>query len=352
MSRFGRVELVAAVAAAATALAGVLTIPRPPQLSTSVTGDPELAEAVRAQLARLPGARDQLSVAVIDGAEVKKVSFGSSATTAYEIGSITKTVTGALLAQAIERGEVTEATQLGELLDLGDSPAASVPLVELATHSSGLPRLAPSARQWWKAIIASIRATDPYGGSVDELRDEARHAEVGAREFEYSNFGFALLGQALAVAAKTDYPSLVTERVFTPLGMRDSSTPTSPTELKEGALTGYTASGRPASPWTLGASAPAGSIRSTLDDLVRYAVAHRDRTLPFTSAADPRTPIAEGQQIGFAWITTGEVCWHNGGTGGFSSWLGFNRTTGRAVVVLSNTAASVDELGWALMEVK
>ena len=84
--------------------------------------------------------------------------------------------------------------------------------------------------------------------------------------------------------------------------------------------------------------------------MVRYVIAQRDRTAPGNAATDPRTTAGEGQSIGYAWITSADTTWHNGGTGGFSSWVGFYRDSGRAVVVLNNTAASVDEVGIALME--
>lgn len=348
-----RTILVAAVAAAlATAVIGAAAIPRPPSLSTQTSGDDALIAEVRALIADRPGVRDRLSVAVIDGAEVRTATFGATEATEYEIGSVTKTVTASLLADAIERGEVTADTALGDLLDLGDSPAASVTLEELATQSSGLPRLPVSVGSVLSSIVANYRASDPYGSTLAELEADARGAKVGEKEFLYSNLGFALLGQALASAAGTDYPRLAEDRVFAPLGMDDSYVPTSPAELRADAPTGYTAGGRAADAWTLGADAPAGSARSTLADMVAYVTAQRDGTAPGVAATEPVAPAGESGEIGFAWITTEGVTWHNGATGGFTSWVGFDRESGRAVVVLNDTAAGVDDLGFALMEVE
>jgi CubicO group peptidase (beta-lactamase class C family) len=86
---------------AAVALAGALIRPSPPSLSTAVTGDVALAARARPLL---PGALDRVSIAVVDGAAVTYAGFGADEHTEYEIGSVTKTFTAALLADAVERG--------------------------------------------------------------------------------------------------------------------------------------------------------------------------------------------------------------------------------------------------------
>ena len=351
MTRSKRTIALAVTAAVGAFAIGAAAIPRPPALSQQTSGDAALLTEVRGLLADSPGVRDRLSVAVIDGETVRTAHFGASDDTEFEIGSVTKTITASLLADAIDRGEVEAQTPLGELLPLGSSPASSVTLEELATQSSGLPRLAMPFDRVVSSIVANYRAGDPYGSTVDELVADAREQEVGEKRYLYSNLGFALLGQGLAAAADTDFPTLAAERVLTPLGMRDSFVPESPDDLGDDAATGFTASGRPADAWTLGADAPAGSARSTLADMTRYLRAQLDGSAPGVAATGPIADAGESSTIGYAWHTTDAVTWHNGGTGGFTSWVGFDRDAGRAVVVLNNTAVSVDELGFALMEV-
>ena len=100
-----------------------------------MTGDPALAARARPLL---PGALDRVSIVEVDGARVTYAGFGADEHTEYEIGSLTKTFTAALLADAVERGEVTAETKLGALLPLGGAPVADVTLAELASHRSGL----------------------------------------------------------------------------------------------------------------------------------------------------------------------------------------------------------------------
>src|SRR5919202_4678473 len=101
---------VAVALAAVVALLGVLARPSPPSLSTQVTGDATLAARARPLL---PGALDRVSLAVVDGATVTHAGFGADEHTEYEIGSLTKTFTALLLADAIRRGEVTADTKVG-----------------------------------------------------------------------------------------------------------------------------------------------------------------------------------------------------------------------------------------------
>src|SRR5207302_11111885 len=102
---------------------------------TSVTGDADLAARARPLLS---GALDRVSIAVLDGTTVTYANFGAKQETEYEIGSITKTFTGLLLADAIERGEVTADTRLGALLPLAGAPVANVTLAGRASHRAGL----------------------------------------------------------------------------------------------------------------------------------------------------------------------------------------------------------------------
>lgn len=350
-----RFRIAAAAAAGILAvLAGIVLAPRPPQLSAPTAGDPALVADVADALRDASGAFDRVSVAVIDGDGVRRAHFGAHDGTVYEIGSVTKTMTASLLQIAVERGEVTLDTRLGDLLDLGDSPSGEVTLEQLATHRSGLPRLSPNPARIASRLLAVMTAGDPYGSTVDELVSDARAAAPGDPAFAYSNFGFALLGQALAAAAGTTWPELVRERLHEPLAMSGTSAADTPEGLPADAPTGYTDGGRPSAAWTLGADAPAGNVRSTLDDMVVYLSAQLDGSAPGSGATEPRVGTGgnDGERIGLAWFTTADgVTWHNGATGGFSSFAAFDRERGRGVVVLSSTANpdAVDALGMSLI---
>jgi CubicO group peptidase (beta-lactamase class C family) len=315
------------------------------------TDDADLTERLRTLL----GPRHPVAgAAVVTPAGTRTAMLGAAEDADFEIGSISKGVTGLLYAQALERGEVTPETTLGELLPLGSAPAAAVTLATLSTHRSGLPRLPASAQPWRRTVALWRRGTNPYGESLAELLEQARTAPVGRPKPAYSNFGFELLGHALAAAASTTYRDLVRERIADPLGLATFYAPRDATELRPTALPGRSRSGKPREPWTGEAIAPAGGLRATVGDMATLTAALLDGSAPGAAALDPVADFSRAVRIGAAWITMAvdgrPVTWHNGGTGGFRSWLGLDRAAGTGVVVLSATGASVDRAGFRLLE--
>ncbi len=339
---------VAVMLAASVALIGVLARPHPPSLSTTVTGDSALAARA---LPHLAGALDRVSIATIDGTTVMYAHFGANSDTVYEIGSVTKTFTGLLLADAIARGEVAADTKVGGLLPLGGAPAAEVTLAELASHRSGMPRGAPPTI---KENLLLVIHRDPYVQDVDGVIAQARAATLRNRgTFRYSNLGTALLGQALASASTMDYARLVQERIFIPLGMTTSSVPVTTENLPDDALTGYDAGGKHEAPRTMNGTAPAGGIHSPPTDMVRYAQALLDGSAPGMAALTPRWDGGNGSQVGYAWYTAEVggrmVTSHGGATNGFCSAIAIDRANQRAVIIMSNTKVPVEEAALTLL---
>lgn len=340
-------------AALAVFTLGAFATPQPPALAEDTSGDRALIEATRPLLT---GTKDRVSVAVIEDGRVRAAHFGADDDTAYEIGSITKVLTSHLLADAVERGEVTLETRVGALVPtLSGTPVGDVTLAELASHRSGLPRLAPGIGTWANNYVASMLHRDPYTATADEVIERAGATSLDGRgSYRYSNFGAALLGQVLARTTGTDYEQLLRERLFDVVDMPTSTVPLTPDGLPDDALTGYTEGGYPAKPWTMSGHAPAGGVRSTADEMARFGQAVLRGTAPGMDAVRPRWNDGESNDIGLAWHVSERdgtrVTWHNGGTGGFSSIMALDRERGRGVVVLSNTAASVNEVGFALLK--
>lgn len=348
----------------AIGLAGAALGGAPPSLSAQRTGDAALAARAAEHLT---GVRDRASICVWEGPgegaapTVTFAGFGADERTRYEVGSLSKTLTGALLGDAIARGEVALTDPVGEYLPLGGAPAASATLGELARHTSGLGEWGDDARDDTLARrwIEDVRGGTVHDGDLEELLDRARAEDLSTRgEERYSNIGYALLGHAIASAAGLDYAALLERRLLAPLGMADTGIAV-PSDRNP--ARGFRADGRSAPPWRLGAYAPGGGAYSTAADLCAFAGrvltdanaaaeadagVRGDRLFGWNleSAAESSAESAGGSSAGAA-----PVAWKTGVTGGFAGMIAIDPSRGRAVVALGNTGAGVEDLVWALI---
>ncbi|WP_205707872.1 serine hydrolase domain-containing protein, partial [Kineococcus vitellinus] len=302
-----------ALAAALVATLGAFAPAAPPTRSADRTGDPALAARLSAAAADLPGQGFAVSLGDATGSAQAAIGRADSrpgaeralsSTTPQEIGSVTKSLTGLLLADAVQRGEVTPATTLGEVHADRRLPAelAATTLGELATHTSGLPRL--STRAQLRGYVTALTHGNPYAWDTpDSLLCDAGTTPLRTPRggFAYSNLGFALLGQALAVRAGTPYPQLLRERVLEPLGMR--ATAASPDPLPAGRARELAADGREVVPWLSAGSVPAGTgVWSTASDLGLLGAAAATGALPGAQALLP-VADADGLRTGWGWFT-------------------------------------------------
>lgn len=337
----------------------VATAPAPGTGSSSgasgadaASNDEELLRAIRPSFT---DSTDRAAVAVIDGDGVRTAFIDADESTVFEIGSITKAFTGELLAEAVERGEVRLTDTLGEHLDLGDAPVASVTLRDLAAHNAGLPTF-PDDPEWVERATADIEAGgDGVDATLDDLLDHARGLEIQAEQgFSYSNIGAALVGQAVAAAADTDYVTLLSERLLEPLDLDGVSVPLDDPDVPSGHAGGTDAAGNAVEASTLGAYAPAGGIHATIGDLVKFAEAVIDGELADSAAQTDTVDLGSGASMGYFWGVDDEgghrIVSHNGMTGGFASVLVIDVTAGTAVIVLSNQSDGVDHVGATLLQ--
>ncbi|WP_326554862.1 serine hydrolase domain-containing protein [Micromonospora sp. NBC_01813] len=377
------VLIVTAVAVVGGLLAALIA-PWPARLGDADTGDAALAAEVRAVIDD-PGGYQGLAVARITDGQVRVAGLGDRSAglaggggepvapdTPFEIGSVGKTLTGMLLADQIADGRVDADTTLAEALPgqrFGDPAVGEITLAELASHRSGLPRLPTvGLTETLTMSLGALRGTDPYAGlDTDRIREALADARVGDGygEVHYSNFGMALLGIALAEQAEqagqpgqagTSFPELVQREILDPIGMTDTGYALDGAAVPAGAATGSTASGRGTDPWQASGLAGAGiGPWSTAPDLAALVAAMLDGGAPGADAAQPRFDAGEDSRIGYGWFTTSydgrEIVWHNGATGGFSSYVGFDPATGDAVVVLGNTDKGVEPIGLSLLGV-
>jgi D-alanyl-D-alanine-carboxypeptidase/D-alanyl-D-alanine-endopeptidase len=313
--------------------------------------DRDLAEALKSgELA--PGTGAGVSVAVVEHGVRRVFSYGAAKQDSiFEIGSITKTFTGLVLSQMVEQGKVKFDEPVRELLPPGTvaTPAGDeITLLDLATQHSGLPRIPDNFKP--------ADPSNPYAdyGAPNLYAFVAQHgvAKPADAGFLYSNLGFGLLGQALSVHSGLSYPALLKEEVIDPLGLKDTTVSLSPAQQVR-FVAGHDEHHHPAHAWDLDALAGAGAIRSTAADMLTYLEAnlHPEKLKPVARSSAGATLSAAlvqshqfradampGTRIALAWLfvdKTGDY-WHNGATGGYSSYAFFNLKADYAAVVLFN----------------
>lgn len=254
----------------------------------------------------------------------------------YEIGSLTKTFTAALISRAAEEGRVALDASIDRYLDLPEG--RTYPTVErLLTHTSGY-----SGYYLERPMIANFLRgrNDFFGVTRDMVLSRTGRLDVPEEgsPFCYSNFGYAVLGLVLESVYGLDYGTLVERFAQEELHLANTRLST-----RDGDLGRYW-------DWQAGdAYLSAGGLTSDIEDMLAYARLHLDgpacltachRTLAAFDAA-PEQYKRMGIRmdgIGMAWIVDGErsLIWHNGGTDSYNCYLGLNPQTGTAVAVLSN----------------
>ncbi len=278
--------------------------------------------------------------------------------TLFEIGSITKVFTAILLADAIERGQLDIKDPIDKLLPGGQTVPSRggrhITLENLVTHRSALPRLPTN--------MSPADVNNPYADySKDDLyKFLATHKptwEIGSK-YEYSNLGFGLLGHILSRKADKPFEDLVIERICKPLSMTDTVIKRSAKQRRRAAK-GH-ADGREVRDWDFDCLAGCGALRSTVRDLLRFVGANIGLKSSPISAALRRCHRGEfdtgarGLHMAMGWHVwtrnDKRIIWHNGGTGGFHSFCGFNPKDKIGVVVLANSSESIDDIAMHILD--
>jgi CubicO group peptidase (beta-lactamase class C family) len=364
-------KVLAAVMAGMLALSTGASLAQAPPPAPAAWTIPSDAEIRQILIKRIDAEHRGVGIVVglIDAHGRRIVAYGASdkgdrrpldGGTIFEIGSMTKVFTSLLLADMVQKGEVKLDDPVAKYLPPGvkmpQRGGKQITLIDLSTHTSGLPRM-PS----------NFRPKDPGNPYADYtvqqmydfLSGYTLPRDIGS-QFEYSNLGVGLLGHVLARRAGADYETLVRQRITGPLGMKDTAITLTPA-LQARLAKGHDDKLQPVSNWDLPTLAGAGALRSDVNDMLTFLGAElgfAETPLKGAMAAQLviRHPVSGPDMIAEAWMVRtypggGTAVWHNGGTGGYRTLMAFDPKARVGVVVLTNASTDIggDDIGFHIL---
>ncbi len=309
-----------------------------------------------------------LAIGILKNGQTKSYFYGETAkgnqtaptkTSTYEIGSLSKVFTAILLSNLVEEGTITLDQPIA--LFLPDTlkkyeELSKITFQMLANHTSGLPRLPDNLDK-----VKGFNENDPYKTydkkALYSFLASFKNNKKPGEEYEYSNLGYAVLGDIICSIYKKSYDQLVKDIICKPLEMSNTFQVLDP--KRKDTFKVYNKDGQEVIPWSFDAFGPAGGLKSTLEDLLKFANAQfKMPQTPFENAmANTRLFtffLPPDTDLGLAWhmnlIDDLTVYWHNGGTAGSSSYLALSPDKKSGVIILSNSAISADDKGKAILD--
>jgi CubicO group peptidase (beta-lactamase class C family) len=277
----------------------------------------------------------------------------------FEIGSVTKVMTGVLLADMIRRGEVALSDPASKFAPrdakLPSRGGREITLGDLITHRSGLPRLPPG---FVPADLSNPYASFDAKALYEALARTELVSDIGTRQ-EYSNFGILWLSDLLGRRAVKPFDQLLDERILKPLGMTSTAVKLSAEQSKR-FVQAHGTDYRKVPAWDIDpALAGVGGVRSSLLDMMRFVEAASGRRPlglreSFATSFLPLVNELRGTSTAFAWglrkRQVGRLLFHNGQTGGMRATVVVNPDNGSGVVVMTDSTVNLDDLAFHLVD--
>lgn len=277
----------------------------------------------------------------------------------FEIGSISKTFTGILLADMVVKGELNLDTPLQQLLpEEVKAPTRngeSIRLYHLSNHTSSFPEMPDD--------FTPSNSANFYADYSEEqlyvfLNNYQLTRDIGSK-YEYSNYAQGLLGHVLANKKQMSYEELMIEVIAKPLKLENTRIAFSP-KMKENLAMGHSG-GVEVENWDIPTLAGAGAIRSTAVDMLNYLEANmglkKSNLYPAMQLSHKKTTsVSSNLMVGLGWHISLrdelEIVWHNGATGGYRAFAGFIKGGDKGIVVLTNSknAADINDIGFHLLD--
>ncbi|MEA3496707.1 MAG: serine hydrolase domain-containing protein [Bacteroidota bacterium] len=312
--------------------------------------------------------KTQVSIALIENGNVKiygieikndTISYLENYNSVFEIGSITKLFTSTLLANFVINKKINLDDNINQFLTIPFNDSICLTFKQLATHTSGLPRMANNF-----TITALLHMKNPFKYYTEEklekyIRKKMKLVYDQNERPHYSNVGVGILAYTLCNIANNDFETLLDSLIFSRYEMNNSSSHKN--EVLNKLVIGLNKKGKETPNWDMGSIYGAGSILSTVEDLSKFALAQFDNSnkeLVLTRQVCVTDTLSFNMGLGWHIFKPYDDTWyfHNGRTGGYSSGIMIDVVNKNGIIILSNVSAynkqadNIDDLCVKLMK--
>ncbi|MHA7059047.1 serine hydrolase [Aquimarina sp. M1] len=325
----------------------------------------EQSEIIFKNAKRFPN-HTQISIAIIKNGKVNYYGINKETDTistidnqksVFEIGSISKVFTSTLLADFVIEGKVKLNENINEYLKTPLNNSTEISFIDLANHTSGLPRLPKNID------LTKINPQNPYKKyKKKELKEYlTKYLELSNKgTYQYSNLGAGLLGYTLSEIENDTFNNLLMNKIFSKYDMQNSTADI--VNIKGNLVRGLNKEGKEIPNWEFSILAGAGAIFSTAEDLSKFALSQFDYSNKELKLTRVKTfELNKNMDIGLGWHILKSQSkniwyWHNGATGGYSSSMVIEEKSKNGIIILSNVSAynpnmgNIDKLCFELMK--
>jgi|GEM_PF-959089 len=279
----------------------------------------------------------------------------------FEIGSITKTFTAAIMLQLEAEGKLNVDDPIAKYLPenvkmpIYEGDDTQITFKHISSHTSGLPRMPSDFKEYEKDIL------NPYADypveAIYKFISNYKMIRKPGETYEYSNLAMGFLGNILVkIDGKKNYEELIQERIFKPLGMISSTTELSKVDKK--LLAKPHNSGKEVKNWDLPSFAGAGAIKSNAHDMLKYIKALIENTHPKILPEKMFTELHLSEKDTYACFNWGKTHYphgtrygHRGATGGYSTHIHIDRENKAGVIILTNYTENFENAARKILQI-
>ncbi|MBI2417550.1 MAG: beta-lactamase family protein [Ignavibacteriales bacterium] len=295
----------------------------------------------------------EIAIGLIIGESVKHIGiqrrndslvYVENRNSIFEIGSITKTFTSTMLANLVFNGKTNLMEPIKNILPIQMLQSSlnekEVTLLHLANHTSGFPKEPDNINFDWTIPGSPYKFYDT-ALLYDYLSRRMQLLSTPGEKREYSNLGGGLLGHLLTLITKKSYENLLIELICKPLGMQNTFISLNSNRTYQ-LVSGRDRFGTIVKNWELNVLEGGGGIKSTAEDMVKYIHTHMTDTTfyPMTQQSTCKYTESNCAGLGWTWFESGRYKFVSatGGTGGYSCCVIFEKSTKKAIILLTNVS--------------